>query len=193
MPIKIGNGIFNNGGTAKFGSTSLKEIKYGSATVWKAQIELLNSTNGNTWTFYTYNSSQSNGSGVVESSGNLYIYVSTWISAWSDIRSVYKKMTECTTASKVTITYSNSKNNFNTAASWISICKTPNNAVFYSGNSGSGELKATNIGGSAHTNATITYTFDTPTDLSSYYLCAKASTQGSDNKAWIRLISVIVE
>ena len=191
MPIVLNGTNFPNGGTAKLGSTSLKEIKFDSTTVWKAQIELLNSTNGNTWTSYIANSSQSNGTITVQSNGNLYIQASTWISSWADCRAFYKKLTECTAVTSLTITYSNSKNNFNAAATWFSICKTPNNYVFYSGNSGSGEIKATNVGGSAHSNATITWTWSTPTDLSDYYICMKCTTQGSDNKPTVTMISAI--
>lgn len=37
MPIKLNGTTFNNGGTAKFNGTTIKEIKFGSTTVWKAQ------------------------------------------------------------------------------------------------------------------------------------------------------------
>ena len=37
MPIKLNGTTFNNGGTAKYNTTNLKEIKYGSTTVWKAE------------------------------------------------------------------------------------------------------------------------------------------------------------
>lgn len=35
MPIKIGSGTFNNGGTAKYNTTALNSIKYGITEVWK--------------------------------------------------------------------------------------------------------------------------------------------------------------
>ena len=43
MPIKLNGTTFNNGGTAKFNGTTIKEIRFGTTTVWKAETPILSS------------------------------------------------------------------------------------------------------------------------------------------------------
>lgn len=191
MPIKIGSGIFNNGGTAKFGSTSLKEIKYGSATVWKASTNLLDSTNYDTWTSYIGNSSSTGGSSSASANG-LYCSAGHWLSSGSDRRGYSKQMAGLTAVTKITIKYSNSKNDFNSAATWFMISKTPNYAGFYNGGDTTA-IKTQAVGGSAHSDATLIWTWDTPQNMNDYYFISRVTTQGNTIKPNITLISVTVE
>lgn len=50
MPIKLNGTTFNNGGTAKFNGTTLKEIKFGTTTVWKAEEVIFDGTNPASYT-----------------------------------------------------------------------------------------------------------------------------------------------
>lgn len=51
MPIKLNGTTFNNGGTAKYGSTDLTEIKFGNTTVWKKSTYFFNggTVSGYSW------------------------------------------------------------------------------------------------------------------------------------------------
>lgn len=91
MPITIGSSTLNNGGTAKYNTTSLKEIKYGSTTVWKAETDLiatyfsnvvLAAYNGSSWTRNTYATTANHSTGGTNGNvtANAYFYVSTTIS-----------------------------------------------------------------------------------------------------------------
>lgn len=65
MPIKLNGTTFNNGGTAKFNGTTIKEIKFGTTTVWKAETYL--------WNNGSYDSSTGGWEGTCTvSSGNIY-------------------------------------------------------------------------------------------------------------------------
>lgn len=43
MPIKLNGTTFNNGGTVTFNGQTVKEIKFGTTTVWKAETPVLSS------------------------------------------------------------------------------------------------------------------------------------------------------
>lgn len=45
MPIKLNGTTFNNGGTVTFNGQTVKEIKFGTTTVWKAEEVIFDGTN----------------------------------------------------------------------------------------------------------------------------------------------------
>lgn len=55
MPIVLNGTTFNNGGTAKYNTTNLKEIKYGSTTVWKKEVTVTDLINYKGWSHATMN------------------------------------------------------------------------------------------------------------------------------------------
>lgn len=80
MPIKLNGTTFNNGGTVTFNGSTVKEIKFGTTTVWKAETTIYpgatvsnlaaNSGTYNNSTFLTQVSSGQN-----QNSTTLYIQV----------------------------------------------------------------------------------------------------------------------
>lgn len=99
MPIVItGQGTFNNGGTAKLGSTSLKEIKFGTTTVWKAEVDLITTYCSNitlaaynddgttaAWRRNSYSTDANRSTGGTNGNvtANTYFYTSTTVSGTS--------------------------------------------------------------------------------------------------------------
>ena len=96
MPIKLNGTTFNNGGTAKYNNTSLKEIKYSSTTVWKAETDLVTTYCSNivlaaynddgttaAWRRNTYNTTANRSTGGTNGNvtANTYFYTSTTISS----------------------------------------------------------------------------------------------------------------
>lgn len=49
MPIVLNGTTFSNGGTAKYNTTDLMEIKYGSTTVWKKEVTITDKINFKGW------------------------------------------------------------------------------------------------------------------------------------------------
>lgn len=80
MPIVLNGTTFNNGGTVTFNGSTVKEIKFGSTTVWKAENVLypgatVSNLSANSGSYSTANFNVQVSSGTNTNSTTLYIQV----------------------------------------------------------------------------------------------------------------------
>lgn len=182
MSIKLNGTTFNNGGTAKYNSTSLQEIKYGSTTVWKAEKDFLSDATvsnkgvnvGSYGKFYTNCSGSTN-------------INSTTIYIPADLTGIKNIVLKGTT----TRTNSNSYAGAFLAASTGAIERYP----YYTIGLGSDSSKYEKMSRHSNTSGSFTWTWDVSSLSGTHYICLGAyfntNTTGQNGAAGITVTSAI--
>ena len=212
MPIVFKGVNFPNGGSANWDGRDLSQIDCLGTTVWKKNITLLDGSIGASNWGINYNPNDSFSGGkpntgygnYVKDAAGIYISVKYWLNDGGPIKVCYIPLTGLTSVRKVTVTYSNNANSWDSRSTYFGIRRGYDVKYYGTDTSNSGVTDALTINGtrqfvcvgsSAHSSTVKTFNFGSERNLSSYYFVFGVAEQGvvTGNGYWIRIQSVIVE